>query len=403
MRIGGHRDTVGGVRKRVEALVRSRRFQTAGDGVLAFVLAGTSVGAVLAGDHVSWGHAYWVSIPLALASSVPVAWRARSPMLAAVVVLVANALCAYAAAPHQAAFQPFIALTLVFYSVGSQYEGRLVAPIALAVAAAPLFAVAVVHGQSAGNAVPNYIWLTAAWFVGRTIRSWREKSASLERANHELAAQRELQAQAAVAVERGRIARELHDVVAHNVSMMVVQAGAAARILEGDQKDVSAALDAIAHTGRQTVDEMRTLLGVLRHQDDRAALKPQPGLADLAQLVDGVRAAGLPVSLSIEGTPRELPQAADLSAYRIVQEALTNSLKHAGPASADVVVRYEPGEVSLEIRDTGTGRARAANGTSGHGLVGMRERVAMFGGELDASPQPGGGFTVRARLPVASS
>jgi signal transduction histidine kinase len=179
---------------------------------------------------------------------------------------------------------------------------------------------------------------------------------------------------------------------------MVVQAGAAARVLDGDQSHVSAALEAIAQTGRQTVDEMRTLLGVLRDHDDPAALTPQPGLADLEQLVAGVRAAGLPVTLRIEGEPRPLPQAADLSAFRIVQEALTNSLKHAGPARAAVVVRYAQEAVLLEIRDTGTGRSNG-HGT-GHGLVGMRERVAMFGGELEAAPHAEGGYAVRARLPV---
>jgi signal transduction histidine kinase len=385
----------------VETLVRSRRFQPAGDALLAFVLAGSSVGAVAGGDRTSWGHPLWLAIPLALATSVPVAWRARRPLPAAAIVLAANGLCAYAAAPHQAAFQPFIALTLVSYSVGSRHEGRRWAPPLLALAAIPLFVVAVAHGQSAGNALPNYVWLIAAWAVGRTVRGWREKSVALEGANRELAAQRELQAQAAVAVERGRIARELHDVVAHNVSMMVVQAGAARRVLDGDQPHVSTALDAIASTGRQTIDEMRTLLGVLRDRDDAAALEPQPGLADLEQLVEGVRAAGLPVTLSIEGDPRPLPQAADLSAFRIVQEALTNSLKHAGPASADVVVRYAADEVQLEIRDNGSGRSNG-NGT-GHGLVGMRERAAMFGGELDAAPQAGGGFAVRARLRVPAT
>jgi signal transduction histidine kinase len=397
MRTQTRSDTV----ETVRALVESKRFQAAGDAALALLLATTSVAIVLAGDRTSWGHSLSVAIPLALLTSLPVAWRARAPLAAAALVLVGNALCAYAAAPHQAGFQPFVALTLVAYTVGSRYEGRRWAPAALAVAAAPLFVVAVVHGQSAGNAVPNYVWLLAAWAVGRTVRSWREKSVALEQANRDLAAQRELQAQAAVTVERGRIARELHDVVAHNVSMMVVQAGAAARVLDGDQPHVSAALEAIASTGRQTVDEMRTLLGVLRDHDDPATLRPQPGLADLEHLVEGVRAAGLPVTLRIEGTPRTLPQTAELSAFRIVQEALTNSLKHAGPARADVVVRYAPDELRLEIRDTGTRRANG-HGT-GHGLVGMRERVAMFGGELEAAAQADGGFAVCARLPVAPS
>jgi signal transduction histidine kinase len=236
------------------------------------------------------------------------------------------------------------------------------------------------------------------------VRSWRHQNVALEAANRELAEQRELQAQAAVAVERGRIARELHDVVAHNVSMMVVQAGAAGRVLDGDQPDVRNALEVIAATGRETVDEMRTLLGVLRSEDGQAALKPQPGLADLEQLIDGVREAGLPVTLRIEGVPRPLPAALDLSAYRIVQEALTNTVKHAGPARAEVTVRYEDGQVALKIADSGHGPdgvpgPLTGRGT-GHGLVGMRERAAMLGGDLEAAPTDGGGFTVRARLPL---
>jgi len=380
------------------AAIGNRRVQAAGDAALAFVLAASSVAFALAGDHTSWGSPVALAVALALVTSAPVAWRSSQPLLAAALVLAGNGACAYVAAPHQAAFQPFVALTLVAYSVGSRYEGSLWAPVSLAVAAAPLFVAAVVHGQSAGNAIPNYVWLLAAWSVGRTVRSWRRKSHALEHANRELAEQRELQAQAAVTVERGRIARELHDVVAHNVSMMVVQAGAAERVLDGAQPHVRNALEAIARTGRQTVDEMRTLLGVLREANDPTELKPQPGLAELDRLVDGVSTAGLPVTLRVEGDPRELPQALDVSAFRIIQEALTNTLKHAGPARADVVVRYEPTAVTLEVRDSGTGKANG-HGT-GHGLVGMRERVAMFGGQLDAAAQPDGGFAVRARLPL---
>jgi signal transduction histidine kinase len=388
------------MRRRIESLLRNPRLQAAGDSVLALLLAGSSVGFVLGGDDVSWGHPQSLAIGLALFSTVPVAWRARRPLLAAAIVLAANGACSYVAAPHQAAFQPFVALTLVSYSVGSRSDGRLWAPPVLAVAAVPLFVAAVVHGQSAGNAIPNYVWLLAAWTVGRSVRSWRRKSVALELANHELAEQRELQARAAVAVERGRIARELHDVIAHNVSMMVVQAGAAERVLEGQQQ-VRDALDAIALTGRQTVDEMRTVLGVLRAEDGTAARRPQPGLADLQQLVASVREAGLPVQLRIEGEPCRLPQALDLSAFRIVQEALTNALKHAGPAEAEVVVSYESGAVRLEVCDTGAGQAHGQG--AGHGLVGMRERVAMFGGELEVARAGGSGFAVRARLPLAST
>jgi signal transduction histidine kinase len=389
------------MRRRVESLLRNPRVHGTGDALLALVLAVSSVVPVLHGDP-SWGTPKSLGLALALLSTVPVAWRARRPLPAAAIVLAANGACVFAAAPHQAAFQPFVALVLVSYSVGSRAEGRraLWVPPALAVAAVPLFVAAVVHGQDAGNALPSYVWLISAWAVGRSVRSWRRKSVALELANRELAEQRELQARAAVTVERGRIARELHDVVAHNVSMMVVQAGAAARVLDGDQPDVRNALDAIAATGRTTVDEMRTLLGVLRSDDGRPALKPQPGLADLERLVSGVREAGLPVTVRIEGEVRPLPQALDLSAFRIVQEALTNTLKHAGPAHAEVTIRYEERSVELEIGDTGT-RTPDGHGT-GHGLVGMRERVAMLGGELEAAPADGRGFTVRARLPLAA-
>jgi signal transduction histidine kinase len=388
------------MKKRVESLLHDPRMQGVGDSLLALLLALTSLATILFRDDLSWGSPKPLAVALALASTLPVAWRARHPLLAAAIVLAANGACAYAAAPHQAALQPFVALTLVFYSVGSRSEGPLWVPSLLAVAPVPLFVAAVLHGQSAGNAIPNYVWLLAAWAVGRSVRSWRRKSVALALANRELAEQRELQAQAAVAVERGRIARELHDVIAHNVSMMVVQAGAAERVLEGGQRQVRDALDAIALTGRQTVDEMRTVLGVLRAEDDRAALRPQPGLADLEQLVASVREAGLPVRLRIDGKPCRLPQALDLSAYRIVQEALTNALKHAGPAEAEVVVGYDRGAVQIEVRDTGAGQA-SGRGT-GHGLIGMRERVAMFGGQFDAARVAGGGFAVRARLPLGA-
>jgi signal transduction histidine kinase len=393
------------MRRRIENWLRNPRVQGAGDAVLTVFLALSSVAPVLHGDP-SWGKPKALGVALALLSTVPVAWRARRPLTAFAIVLFANGACIYAAAPYEAAFQPFVALVLTAYSVGSRAEGRrsLWAPPLLLVASVPVFVAARLHGQDSGNIIPSLVWLVAAWATGRTVRSWRHKNVALELANRELTEQRELQAQAAVAVERGRIARELHDVVAHNVSMMVVQAGAAARVVRDQQPDVRNALEVIAATGRETVDEMRTLLGVLRSRDGQgsdhgqAALKPQPGLADLEQLVSGVREAGLPVTLRIEGAARPLPPALDLSAFRIVQEALTNVLKHAGPARAEVTVRYEDGLVNLEITDSGRG-PHDGRGT-GHGLVGMRERAAMFGGKLEAARGDGGGFAVRAQLPV---
>jgi signal transduction histidine kinase len=369
-----------------------------GDLVVAFVLAATSVQRVLVGDP-SWGRPESVGITLALASTVPVVWRHSRPVAAAAVVLIANSLCVFAATPYQAAFQPFVALVLVAYSLGSRAEGTpsLWVPPVLAIGAAPLFAAAVAHGQSVGNVIPSYVWLVAAWLVGRSAREWRLKSADLEEANRRLAEQSELATQAAVTIERGRIARELHDVVAHSVSMIVVQAGAASQQLGEDQPQVHRTLDVIAETGRQTVDEMRTLLGVLRSDDDALSLGPQPGLADLDQLVAGVRAAGLAVSLRVEGEQCFIPPALDLSAFRIVQEALTNTLRHGGRGGAEVVVRYGVGTVELQVVDQGPSGRGPAGGT-GHGLIGMRERVLMFGGEFEAHPERNG-FLVRALLP----
>jgi signal transduction histidine kinase len=174
----------------------------------------------------NWGRPFPLALGLALLSTVPVAWRAHFPLLATAIVLAANGACIYAAAPQQAAFQPFVALVLVAYSVGSRAEGRraLWVPPVLAAAAIPVFVAAIIHGQDPGNAIPSFVWLMAAWVVGRLVRGWRRKNVALELANRELDEQRELQARTAVMVERGRIARELHDVVAHNVSMMVVQA-----------------------------------------------------------------------------------------------------------------------------------------------------------------------------------
>jgi signal transduction histidine kinase len=390
--------TVVPMRERLEELLRNRSVQRAGDAVLAFLLAATSLVGILAGGDLSWGANRPLAIVLALASTVPVAWRARWPVPVAVLVLCANGGCVIAAAPHQAALQPFVALVLAAYSVGSRAEGRsaVLAPPALAAIAAAFFVAAVVDGQSRGNVIPSFVWLSAAWAVGRVLRGWRRRSAELELLNRELQEQRELQAQAAVAVERGRIARELHDVIAHNVSMIVVQAGAAARVLKGEQIHVREALEAIETTGRATVDEMRRLLGVLRRSEDGLALSPQPGLAELEKLVANVREAGLPVDLRVEGSARSLPAALDLTAYRIAQEALTNALKHAGSARAELTVRYEPTAIEIEVRDDGVGSGNGAG--TGHGLIGMRERAALWGGRLDAG-RTERGWVVRARLP----
>jgi signal transduction histidine kinase len=238
--------------------------------------------------------------------------------------------------------------------------------------------------------------ISAVLLAGRIIGSGLELSRDLAEQNRELALEREQLAQAAVADERARIARELHDVVAHSVSVMVVQAGAARRVAPIDRGRAAGAFDAIEATGRDALTEMRRLLGVLRPADGDGG---RAGLAQIGALVERARAAGLPVELRVDGEPADLPPDSDLAAFRVVQEALTNVLKHAGQVPTTVLVSRRAGAVELRIENEG-GRAQPIAGAS-RGLDGMRERLAACGGDLDAGPRPAGGFAVSARLPVA--
>jgi signal transduction histidine kinase len=231
------------------------------------------------------------------------------------------------------------------------------------------------------------------WVAGRAVRR--------RRLSERLVEQEQARAAAAIAEERARIARELHDVVAHAISIMLLQARGGRRALEDEPADAREALAVIERTGHQALDEMRRLLGMLRRSDEELALAPQPSLKELDRLVEQVQAAGLPVEVAVEGEPRELPPGVDLSAYRIVQEALTNALKHAGPARARVLLRYGADELELEIADDGAGSGDGSG--AGQGLIGMRERVSIYGGELQAGRRPGGGYALRARLPLGSA
>lgn len=278
--------------------------------------------------------------------------------------------------------------------------------------------------QTLAGAVLGDVFLTVtfvlAWVLGDSIRTRRAYYAQLEERATRLEKEREAQTQIAAAAERARIARELHDVVAHNVSVMVVQADGAAYVLDTAPDQAKQALATISGTGRQALAEMRRLLGVLRTGEGGAAgagtdgaqpgagdgeYVPQPGVDQLAELIEQVRGAGLPVDYSMEGTPRPLPSSVELTAYRMVQEALTNTRKHAGPeARATVRLRYGEGELSLLAEDDGRGAERAlyedGGDGLGHGLIGMRERVGMVGGRLETGPRPGGGFRISAVLPL---
>jgi signal transduction histidine kinase len=252
--------------------------------------------------------------------------------------------------------------------------------------------------QKPGDYVFLAIIFTVAWTVGfgvggkfREVDEAKERAARAER-------EREERARLAVSEERARIARELHDVVGHSVSVMTVQASAVRRLLEPDQDRERAALLVVEQTGREALAEMRRMVGVLRRPEEAPALAPQPSLEQLGRLVEQAREAGLPVELRIEGDPKQLPSGVDLTAYRLVQEGLTNAIKHARAQRAEVVVRYSDGHVELTVSDDGPGGGGGDKG--GHGLVGMRERVSVYGGELEAGPRPEGGYRLHARLPV---
>jgi signal transduction histidine kinase len=271
-----------------------------------------------------------------------------------------------------------------------------------------LFGALSVLGDRPWDVIAMLLGTGTAWGIGRLVRREQDRSAELAAVAAQLAAEREARADEAVRVERGRIARELHDAVAHTVSVMTLQVGGVRRLLaaDGGRTRETAMLRGVEDLGREAVAELHRAVGVLRalaaepeggSGDGGDGLAPPPRLEHVGQLAERIRAAGLPVELRVEGEPRALPGGLDLAAYRIVQEGLTNALKHAGPARAHVVVRYDPAELTVSVTDDGAG---GAAGPDGHGLTGMRERVGMYGGELETGTAASGGWSVRARLPA---
>ncbi len=268
------------------------------------------------------------------------------------------------------------------------------------VVAAMLILVWNIPGPQATN---TFIFLTlrfvAAWIAGFALRAREDQVTAAEVRAVRAEDERESAARVAVAEERARIARELHDVVAHAVSVMVLQVGAVRHKLPDTLAEDREALRSVERAGRTALTEMRRLLAAMRREEDEVEFVPQPGLDGLHSLLDEVGRAGLPARLHVEGEPFQLPRGVDLSAYRIVQEGLTNALKHAVGSDADVTVRYRPDEVEIEVRDNGGGVAKSDG--LGHGLVGVRERVKIYGGEMSAGTAPEGGFVLTTRLPVA--
>ena len=385
---GAHRCTV--------AVVARRQLIDVG---LALVLAVIAVVEVATREDVG---APWPAAALfALGTTLPLVWRRRAPLVVLVVVLASLATCDAAYRVADNAVAPFAGVLFAAYASGA-YTSRRDGWIAAGIIGLTAVLVAVAIGEDvAGDTVFIGGILLAVWGAATVVRSRQELAGALAARTVELEHEREENARLAVAEERARIARELHDVVAHNVSIMVVQAGAERRAIGAERPATTEALTTIETTGRAALDEMRRLLGMLRRSDDELALAPQPSLRHLPDLVEQVREAGMPVDLRIQGEPRPIAPGIDLSAYRIVQEALTNALKHAGPARARVTVRYGVGALEIEIADDGAGDVDEGQPGGGHGLVGMRERVALFGGDLAAGRRRGGGYAVRARLPLA--
>jgi signal transduction histidine kinase len=293
-----------------------------------------------------------------------------------------------------------LALVVAMYSLGAHAELRLALPVGVALVAG-FWAMSFAKDKNLGDVTFVSIVLFVPWVGGMVLRHRAEHAHELELRARTLETEGAERARKAVEEERARIARELHDVVAHAMSVIVVQAGAERLVLPPDQTSTRDVLSAIESTGRQALGEMRRLLGMMRAGDEQLALAPQPSVAYLDDLCEQVRAAGMPVDLVVEGDPVDLPPGVDVSAYRIVQEALTNALKHAGPASARVAVRYLPDELEVEVVDDGYGAAAERNG--GHGLIGMRERVTVYGGRLQTGNRPSGGYAVQVRLPLASA
>jgi signal transduction histidine kinase len=317
----------------------------------------------------------------------PLTVRRRWPLgvLAATGAATALYPVAFSGAPAE------LALVVAAYTAASLLDRRSVTRVALPIGVAAALVMELAQ-QRHGNWVEVLVGVTFVvllpMLLGRIAYNRRVR----------IAVDRERAATDAVVAERARIARELHDVVAHAIGVMVVQAGAARTVIDRDPTEAKAAMARVEDTGRAGLAEMRRLIGVLTADGPAGELAPQPGLAQLDELFAAVRSAGLPVELVREGVERPLPTGVDVNAYRVIQEGLTNALKHAGSAHARVRLRY--GEDLLVIEVTDDGRGAAATPGVGHGLVGMRERVGMFGGTVETGPRPGGGFLVRAEIPV---
>lgn len=323
--------------------------------------------------------------------TAPLAWR-RSATLAATAAIAAGFAAQVILAGDAPVLGGLVSGILITYAAGAYLGGR------AAVAGAALLVLGIIVAalwdedkRGLGDTLGNLLIFAVIFALGRAVSTRQHRADTLELTVRE----QEERARAATVEERARIARELHDVIAHNVSLMVLQAGAARQVLEREPGRVREPLLSIEESGRQAIAEMRRLLGILRENGGPLSLSPQPSLAQLGELAESAERSGLKVDVRVQGDPDRLPPGLGLTAYRIVQEALTNAVKHARAAHVTVEVRHRDRELELDVTDDGRAAAADAPGI-GHGLIGMRERVAVYGGLLDAGPRPEGGFRVHA-------
>jgi signal transduction histidine kinase len=341
-----------------------------------------------------------------LAVAAPLLWRRRAPLAVLAVVVVGFAVAWPAErSTGGVTFAAVFGLLIAVFSVGASAERARAVPV-VAVAAAMVVAMLVADVRAGylrpADAAGSFVFFAVGFYAGELVRVRHLRAVALEEQAAALERERDERARAAVAEERARMARELHDILAHTLSTMVLQAGASRQVLRSDLETVEELLLSVERTGREALGEVRRLLGLLRASDDAGGLLSQPTLASIHSLIQETTKAGLPVDLRVEGEPVALSSGLGLSAYRIVQEALTNALKHAGPARAEVVIRYGDRDLELVISDDGAGgHAAPADGhPAGHGLLGVQERVTLYGGSMTAGPRAGGGYALRARLPL---
>ncbi|MBD9733287.1 MULTISPECIES: sensor histidine kinase [unclassified Streptomyces] len=388
-----------------------RRHPTWVDGFWAVILFGISVLGGTVEPQEQGAVQQGLGIVVMLLLSLVVALRRRMPEQMLVLTAAVGVFQLITDVPTLPANFAMLVIVYTVAAIGARWASRFALTAGLC--AAPLAQLRWPNPDTstAGNialVIFQTVPFALAWVMGDSIRTRRAYFAQLEERAARLEKEREAQAKVAVAAERARIARELHDVVAHNVSVMVVQADGAAYVLDAAPDQAKKALETISSTGRQALAEMRRLLGVLRTGEHQEAGEyvPQPDVQQIEDLVEECRTSGLPVDFRVEGTPRPLPSGVELTAYRIVQEALTNTRKHGGPnTGASVRLVYFDDGLGLLVEDDGKGAPHelyeeGGLDGQGHGLIGMRERVGMVGGTLDAGPRPGGGFRISALLPL---